>query len=425
MRVLFVTFPWRTHLYLTVPMAWALRTAGHEVHVASSPELTGVITGTGLPAVAAGSAEPLQDKGDRIIQQAARTGMVLPRIEYDEAAVERLGWADLKTYYTLFTLIHQAANDSMVEDLVAYCRWWKPDLVVWESMSYAGAIAAAAVGVPHARMHLAMDVGHRLRRRFLGLREHQAPGDRDDPVAEWLGGWAGKYGFDVSEELLTGQFTIDQMPDSVRLTSEVRNVSVRYVPHNGPSVIPEWSRRAPAAPRVLATFGVSMWSVAGSHPISVREIQEILDSVADLDIELVLTLSEKFQRKLKRVPGNTRIVEFAPLHVVIPSCSAVIHHGGVPAFCGAASHGVPQLMVSLIAQDARVRGARLAELGAGLWIPPEEMTGPRFREDLVRLLEDPSFRSGAERLRREMLAQPSPNDVVPELEKLAAEYTPR
>jgi glycosyltransferase (activator-dependent family) len=423
MRVLFVTFPWKTHLYLTVPMAWSLRTAGHDVHVASSPEFTDVITGTGLTAVAVGSGPPLQEKGDRIIQRAARSGMVLPKIEY--AQEEQLTWEQLKAFHSVFAMIIEASNDSMIEDLVEYCRCWKPDLVVWESMSYAGSIAAAAVGTAHARMHLAIDVGTPLRQRFLALRAQQTPEDRDDPVEEWMSKWASKYGFDASEELLTGQFTIDQMPDSIRSASDVRNVSVRYVPHNGPSLVPNWIHHEPQAPRVLATFGVSMWSVAGNQPVSVNEIQEMLDSVADLDVELVLTLSERIQQKIKRVPENTKIVDFVPLHAIISSCSAVMHHGGVPAFCSAIAHGVPQLMVSLIAQDARVRGQRLEEARAGLWIPPEDMTGPRVREDLVRLLEDPSFRSGAERLRQEMLAQPSPNDVVPELEKLAAEYSRR
>lgn len=422
MRVLFVTFPWRTHFYLKVPLAWALRTAGHEVHVASSPEFMDVITGAGLTAVSVGSDESIREKGDKLLLQAARSGVVLPKIDHDENREEVLTWENLKSYYTISAMVHRATNDSMVEDLVAYCRWWRPDLVVWEWMSYAGSIAAAAVGLPHARTQLGLDVGSRLRATFQRLRAQQPPEDCVDPLAEWLGTWGAKYGFDASEELLTGQFAIDQMPDSMRLASELRQVSFRHIPYHGPSVMPEWTRREPAAPRVLATFGVSMWNVAGSQPIAGQQIQEMLDSMGDLDIELVVTAPERVQRKLKRVPENTKLVDFVPLHAILPSCAAVIHHGGIPAFCGALSHGVPQVMVSRTAPDARERGERLQRAQAGVWIPPEEMSGARLRKDLVRLLEDVSFRSGAERMSREMLAQPTPNDVVPELEKLAAEY---
>ena len=44
MRVLFATYPERTHFLAMVPLAWALRTAGHEVRVASQPTFTDVIT---------------------------------------------------------------------------------------------------------------------------------------------------------------------------------------------------------------------------------------------------------------------------------------------------------------------------------------------------------------------------------------------
>ncbi|MES4904970.1 MULTISPECIES: nucleotide disphospho-sugar-binding domain-containing protein [unclassified Streptomyces] len=332
MRVLFVTFPGRSHFQLNVPLAWALRTAGHEVHVASAPEFADVVTGAGLAAVA--------------VQPSA-------------------------------------------EDLVEYCRWWRPDLVIGESASQAGAVAAAAVGAPHARMR---------------------------PV------FGEEYG-DPPEEPLTGRFTIDQTPGSLRPESGPRTVSVRYVPYDGPSVVPEWSRRDAELPRVLAAFGVSKWN--GGRPVSAEEAQEMLDATADLDIELVLTLPAGIRRTLQRVPAHARIVDFAPLHVLLPSCSAVVHRGGLPAFCGAPAYGVPQLMVGPGGPESRARGGRLAEVRAGLWIPPEAMSGPRFREDLVRLLDDPSFRSGAEGLRQEMLAQPSPNDVVPELEKRVAEYGSR
>ena len=50
MRVLIVTFPWKTHLFHLVPLAWSLRTAGHEVRVATEPDLLGAVTGAGLTA---------------------------------------------------------------------------------------------------------------------------------------------------------------------------------------------------------------------------------------------------------------------------------------------------------------------------------------------------------------------------------------
>ncbi|MEV1049524.1 hypothetical protein AB0J18_31200, partial [Streptomyces sp. NPDC049916] len=54
MRVLFVLYAEKTHLYIQVPLARALEAAGHEVRVASQPELAPEITRAGLTAVAVG-----------------------------------------------------------------------------------------------------------------------------------------------------------------------------------------------------------------------------------------------------------------------------------------------------------------------------------------------------------------------------------
>jgi UDP:flavonoid glycosyltransferase YjiC (YdhE family) len=132
----------------------------------------------------------------------------------------------------------------------------------------------------------------------------------------------------------------------------------------------------------------------------------MLDSLADLDIELVVTLPKQFQKELGHVPDNTRMVEFVPLHVIIPSCSAVIHHGGIGPFLDSIAHQVPQLIVSRVLPDIGERGPRLERAGAGLWIPGD----------------DPE---GAGRLRDDLLAQPTPAQAVRELERLTDRYRSR
>ncbi|UFQ18666.1 MULTISPECIES: activator-dependent family glycosyltransferase [Streptomyces] len=428
MRVLFVTIPWRSHLHLLVPMGWALQTAGHEVRVASGPELADVITRSGLTAVPVGSDEPVLEKLERLqdaevlkkVEELAERGDLL--VDMSENREEELTWERLRWAYRMYRKTHAAMNDSMVEELVEYCRWWKPDLVVWDWLSYAGSIAATAVGAAHARMPIGLNVEAQMRAHYLRVREQQAPQDREDPLGDWLGEWARKFGASFHEEMVTGQFTVDQMVGSLLLESDVPRLPIGYVPYNGPSVEPDWTRADPAKPRVLATFGVSLEQAARHQALTTEQLQGMLDAVAGLDIELVLTLPEQLQKELVRVPDNTRMVEFVPLHVIIPSCSAVLHHGGIGPFLDSIVHEVPQLMVSRVLPDIGERGPRMEQAGAGLWIPgddPEELSGERIRDHLVRLLEEPSFREGAGRLRAELLAQPTPAEAVRELERLA------
>ncbi|MDQ1039008.1 glycosyltransferase (activator-dependent family) [Streptomyces sp. V3I8] len=434
MRVLFVTIPWRSHLHLVVPTGWALQSAGHEVRVASGPELTEVITSSGLTAVPVGSDEPVMEKLERLqdaevlkkVEELAERGDLL--VDMSENREEELTWERLRWAYRMYRKTHAAMNDSMVEDLVEYCRWWKPDLVVWDWLSYAGPIAATVVGAAHARMPIGLNVEAQMRANYLRVREQQAPENREDPLGDWLGEWAQKYGKSFSEEMATGQFTIDQMVGSMVLTSDVPHLPIDYVPYNGPSVVPDWTRSTPSRPRVLATFGVSLEQAVRHQALSVEQLQGMLDSVADLDIELVLTLPEQLQKELERVPDNTRLVEFVPLHVIIPSCSAVLHHGGIGPFLDSIAHEVPQLMVSRVLPDIGERGPRLQRAGAGLWVSgddPEELSGARIREHLVRLLEEPAFREGAARLRRELAAQPTPGEAVRELESLTDRFRTR
>jgi L-2-deoxyfucosyltransferase/glycosyltransferase DesVII len=427
MRVLFVVFPWRTHLQHIVPLAWALQAAGHEVRVASGPELTDSVTATGLPAVPVGSDEPVFGRVEReqgeVYQQlvAAHGEQNDILVDVCEDREEVLTWERLRWGSRFLAATTRASNDAMVEELVEYCRWWQPDLVLWDWLSHAGAIAATAVGVPHGRMLTELDVVGRMRRHFLRVRQEQRPEDREDPLADWLGAWAQKFGGVFSEEMVTGRFAVEQMVGSMRLESPLPHLPLRYVPYNGPSVVPHWARRDPARRRVLATFGLSLAMDPATAASSLEQMQGMLDGLADLDIELVVTLPERFQRELERVPDNVRLVEFVPLHAVVPSCSAVIHHGGVPGFLEAITHGVPQLVIGRAMTDIGERGPRLERSGAGLWIrgeAPEDMDGGRVREQLVRLLEEPSFGEAAARLGEELAAQPSPAEVVRELERI-------
>jgi UDP:flavonoid glycosyltransferase YjiC (YdhE family) len=117
MRVLLVTPSDRDRLHQLVPLAWALRTAGHAVQIAARPAFTEAVTATGLVAVAVG--KDAQDVPD--VQVAPVQAALL-----DEPAD--------------------------VDGLVAHGRLWRPRLVLWDSAAPAGASAAALLDTPHVRV---------------------------------------------------------------------------------------------------------------------------------------------------------------------------------------------------------------------------------------------------------------------------------
>ncbi|APU21342.1 activator-dependent family glycosyltransferase [Actinoalloteichus sp. GBA129-24] len=432
LRVLFVTGPWNSHLYQMVPLAWALRSAGHEVRVASEPEFTDSITEAGLTAVPVGPDETLQERLHRIRgENAPKMAAAVPPFLTDslfalgEGGRTGLPWDELSWFLgTVVVPGMWIVNDELVEDLVTYCRFWKPDLVLCDVIAHAGAVAADAVGAAHARMVCWNDLFLRIRHDFLRAQEQQPADERLDPVREWYAGWARKYGRDFSEEVVTGQFAVNILPEQWRLEPHERTLSMSYVPYNGRSVVPSWLNEAPRVSRVLMTFGISKAPWIDILGMSVAQVQEALDSMADLDIELILTLSDEERDQLVRVPDNTRVVEFVPMNVLLPSCSVVIHHGGAGCFNGAMVHGVPQLIVES-SVDAVAKRTVLRETGAGLSIAMDELTGPRVRECVTRMLEEDGFLRGAERLQRQALDLPTPVALVSELERITEEFCSR
>ncbi|MCO1574792.1 activator-dependent family glycosyltransferase [Crossiella sp. SN42] len=417
MRVLMTSFAHNTHFFSMVPLAWALRTAGHEVRIASQPALTDAITHAGLTAVPVGEDHVIHQTREQATSEKQADH---PEINFSETRPEVLTWDYMLGMYTMMTPMFYslANNDSMVDKLVAFARSWQPDLVIWEPFTWAGSLAARASGAAHARLLWGPDVLTRTRNRFLELHEQQPEPHQDDPLGEWLGWTCERLGITFDEELVSGQWTIDQTPASTRLPVGQPIVPMGYVPYNGPAVVPEWLRVKPSRPRVCITLGVSARESLGGDSVS---FTDLVTAMADLDIEIIATMSAAQQAELTEVPENLKLVEFVPLHALMPTCSAIIHHGGAGTAATAMLYGVPQLLLPEMF-DAVLKAQQLEGINAGLYVRPAELTAQALRDKLIRLLTDPAFSEGAARLRGEVLADPKPNEIVPELERLVAQH---
>ncbi|MET8054622.1 activator-dependent family glycosyltransferase [Streptosporangium sp. NPDC005286] len=417
MRVLFAANPEKAHLLAMVPLAWALRTAGHEVRVAGQPAFTDVITQAGLTAVPVGRDADLWQllaRDPRLPDWTWEPAYGLPTpydvVEFPEKATREYlttGYAEVQQSW------HRPACLPIIAGLVDFARHWRPDLVIWEPLTFAGPIAAKACGAAHARLPWSLDVFGLTRDRFLRLGDERA-----DPLRDWLEGYGRKHGFAFDEEMITGHFTVDQLPASLSMRAGLDYVPMRYVPYGGPAIVPKWLWTAPERPRVALTMGLSLTDHQAGYSVSV---QEILDALADLDIEVVATIAESEQTKLARVPANARLVSYVPLHALAPTCSVVISHGGFGTVLTTALHGVPQLAMPWDF-DGPLFARQVADQGAALVVAADRASGAAVRENVLRLLGEPGFRERAADLRDEIHAMPSPNDLVPRLEELTAKH---
>ncbi|MFD0170088.1 nucleotide disphospho-sugar-binding domain-containing protein [Streptomyces decoyicus] len=422
MRVLIVVWPLTAHLYPTLPVAWALQGAGHEVRVASHPDLTGTITAAGLPAVPLGTPESIASPaavGDHLLpaEHRERLAAALDIGQDGETDV----WATVSTYTLASSRVFHPADGSAtegwggVDDLVAAARDWQPDLVLWDPNWPAAAVAARACGAAHGRVLWGRDylgwACHRIDRRRAALAAAGLP----DPVADIVRPAAERHGVRVDDDLLLGQFTLDPTPADMRLPSRARTVPVRRIPYTGAAAVPSWLRSRPDRPRVALTLGATQRMFDNDKVL----VPALLEMVDGLDIEVVATLDTS-QLAGQRVPDNVRTVDYLPLNLLLPSCSAIIHHGGIGTFTAAVAHRVPQLVVG---DELRVayaaNSAYAVGHGAGLAVDPQRQSVAEMRARFLRVLTEPSFQDSTRRLHADWLAMPSPNDTVPVLEKLA------
>ncbi|KAB2346162.1 nucleotide disphospho-sugar-binding domain-containing protein [Actinomadura rudentiformis] len=354
MRVLITASPIPDHLHNLVPLAWAARTAGHEVCVAGRPELAEVTKNSGLTSVSVPAGE-----GSSGIPDLS---------EGDPAA--------LAAYVA-------AIDPVLVDGLVEYGRAWKPDLVLWDARSHAGALLARTVGAAHVRV--------------LAEPDHLARFPDPGPLAARLAELAGDH--EHGDDLLFGQATIDPLPEWLRVPSGLDRRPMRHVPHHGQTVIPSWLRRTPRRPRVCLVPGPD------------QPVAEVLGALADLNVEVIAELPADRVPAGVDLPDNVRIFDSLPLDPLLPSCAVIVHDGRISTLNAAVVHGVPQLVTG----GSSWVTERLEEQSAGLAGTAGTLAG-----DLARLLDDPALRDGAERAQKEMLSAPSPHDIVPGLEKLAA-----
>jgi glycosyltransferase (activator-dependent family) len=424
MRVLITVWPTASHLFPVIPLAWALQGAGHEVRVASPPNLWQHITAAGLTAVPLGDEESTPGYSGEYV--------TLPQEERDRLARELgLGPQDAHEWemfsvflVTAVEMFHQVPREPgarvpLVDDLVAHAREWQPDLVLWDTWP-AAAVAARSCGAAHARLLWGADITGWALERFARA---DARGEEPlaNPLREVVRPVAERYGFAPDDELLLGQWTVDPTPPELHLPVPGRRVQLRWVPYTGGAVVPEWLYPVPKRPRVALTLGTTaqMFDYA-NHAM----LAAMLDTVAELDIEVVATLTPGQLAELA-VPDNVRVVDYIPLGQLLPTCAALIHHGGFGSFATAVAHEVPQLIEMGAGVESPEFARSLTGARAGLTVHHERDGAAGIRERLTRLLTEPEFAAGARKLHADWLALPSPNDVVPVLEKLTVRHRAR
>ena len=186
--------------------------------------------------------------------------------------------------------------------------------------------------------------------------------------------------------------------------------------YNGPGTAPDWVLHPSDRPRVCVVWGTSTTRMSGPRSFL---LPTIIEAVAGLDVEVVVTATAEDLAAAGPLPAGVRGVERCPLHLLLPSCDAVVHHGGAGCLMTALHTGTPQLALSF-AIEQQLNGERVATTGAGAHLGGHLATVDSIRAAVSGFIDKPSYRTAAQRLRDSLATRPSPAQLVDVLADLAA-----
>lgn len=376
MRVICTAVPGSGLFLASVPLAWALRAAGHEVLLLNNGPGARAASQAGLPVV-----DPVADRDlwAEFMAAIPKNRMAPPTPAQGQAMGGRFGWF----------------GEQMVDGMLEVGRAFRPDMVISTTEQGAGPLLAAALGVPL--------VEHSIRIASAGNDEHSTM--FRDGVAAYLAPKRAQLGIgDVPARVAT----LDMRPPSLGGTATDAQWLMRYVPYNESRVVPAWVTQPAQRPRVCVTLGTVVPAMGG-----LDVLRGLVADLSTMDADVLLAVGDIDLTELGELPANVRPLGWMPLTSLMPTCAAILHHAGSATVATPLVHGVPQVALPRGADQPR-NAELVARSGVGIVIDEPDQAA----DALHKVLGDPGFAERAAVVRDEIAAQPSPAEIVSRLVEL-------
>jgi UDP:flavonoid glycosyltransferase YjiC (YdhE family) len=348
------------HLEPLVPIAVAAREARHVVAFSGRPAVAGRVRELGFEMLVTGPPGP----------EAPRTRTPLLELSAErEEAVLREGFAG------------RIARERAAA-LLELCAEWRPDVLVCGELDFGSMIAAERAQIPFATVLITATES------FV----------RPDVVAPPLYALRAEHRLAADPELtmLGRHLVLSPFPRRLRpLPADAH--AFRGAPANRP----------PAdATAVYFSLGTIFNLESGDL------FERVLAGLRDLPVDVIATVGRNLDpAELGPQPGNVRVERHLPQVDVLPRCRAVVSHAGSGSVLGALAHGLPAVLLPMGA-DQPQNAARCEELGVARVLDALTATPETIREAVADVLENPAYRSAAERIADEIAALPGPEHAA-------------
>ncbi len=167
-----------------------------------------------------------------------------------------------------------------------------------------------------------------------------------------------------------------------------------------------WERPSPH-PRYLEVPGDpwSLVSISSQKQDDIAIARFAIDAFDGLPLRMVETIGRGHRRKeLGDIPDDVHIEHYVPHSVVLKQARLCVSHCGIGTINKALWYGVPIVMVPW-GRDQKGVAKRVAHLGAGLIVRPEDLNESALEAGIHALLDDPSYFEAATATSRRFQSQ--------------------
>lgn len=421
-RFLFASIPASGHVNPTLPIVHALTERGHAVAYVTGPNLQETVA----PLVAAfyatgpdANPEWLRENMPDLVRGGSirQTDYLIRRLAFPFAAV--------------------TAGDLL--DAIAAFR---PDALVFDSLTHSANIAADRTGLPWATTMVvpgmlsgkdAHPYGYALPyptgrvRRALGRVRKSA----SFTALRW---------YDRGFNAIRAEFGLPPIRDSFRAGALSPYLILALTPpefeypreswppalhFTGPALwdrpqdyaAPDWLEALPAgSPLIYATIGTVQSLYQPSFYAA------LFDAARGQDWDVVVTCNVPLPESLTP-PANVRVERYVPNSVIAPKADVVVHHGGMSSAVGTLAYGKPAVVVPF-AHDQPENAQRVRWLGAGTIVRRDALSGDALRQAIAATLGSTEMRANAAALARKLETYDAGATGAALLERLAATKAP-